>query len=90
MINTGVQKVFWTGRVNSIHPRIRLTRPFNERSHTYLGYVLRVEGLLGDEQRTFAIGIGKAAQAEHQFRAGDLGGIPLARDPNVLGRQFSI
>jgi hypothetical protein len=31
-----------------------------------------VQGEVGGEERTFAIGIGKAAQAKHQFHAGDL------------------
>ena len=38
------EKVAWSGSVTAIQPRIRLTRSFDERSHTYLGYLLRVEG----------------------------------------------
>ena len=41
------EKVAWSGSVTAIQPRIRLTRSFDERSHTYLGYLLRVEGTIG-------------------------------------------
>ena len=33
---------------------------------------LLIEGNVGGEERTFAIGIGKEAQAKHQFQAGDV------------------
>lgn len=46
-VNT--EKVAWSGRIVSIQPRIRLMRSFDERSHSYLRYVLRVEGTIGDE-----------------------------------------
>jgi len=64
-------KLAWLGDVLSVQPRIRLTRSFDERSHTYLGYALRVRGSLGAEAREFSVGIGKAAQAKHGFRTGD-------------------
>jgi hypothetical protein len=67
-VNT--EKVAWSGRVVSIQPRIRLLRSFDERSHSYLGYVLRVKGTIGDESGEFRIALGKAAQAKHQFRTG--------------------
>jgi hypothetical protein len=65
-------KILWSGNVISIQPRIRLTRSFDQRSHSYLGYVLQVYGVVGEEKRTFTIGIGKGAHAKHQFRAGDI------------------
>lgn len=64
-------KVAWQGTVVGVQPRIRLTRSFDERYHTYLGYVLRLQGQIGDEQGEFLVGIGKAAQTKHQFRVGD-------------------
>ncbi|MBW2109185.1 MAG: hypothetical protein JRI36_11060 [Deltaproteobacteria bacterium] len=64
-----MEKVAWSGRILSVQPRIRLLRSFDERSHSYLGYVLRVEGSVGDELGEFQIAIGKAAQAKHRFRA---------------------
>jgi hypothetical protein len=65
------ERVPWSGRVISVQPRIRLLRSFDQRSHSYLGYVLQVQGTIGSQERTAAIGIGKAAQAKHRFRAGD-------------------
>ena len=65
------EKLSWQGRTVSVQPRIRLTRSFDERSHTYLGYALRVQGMIGDESREFLVGIGKGAHAKHQFQAGD-------------------
>ena len=64
-------KLMWHGKLTSVQPRIRLWGSFDQRSHTYLGYALFIEGISGDEAKTFRIGIGKAAQARHQFRAGD-------------------
>jgi hypothetical protein len=45
-------------------------RSFDERSHSYLGYVLRVEGAVGGEAGEFQIALGKAVQAKHRFQAG--------------------
>lgn len=64
-------KLAWNGVLACIQPRIRLTRSFDERSHTYLGYVLRVRGTIGAEQRDFLVAVGEAAHTKHQFRAGD-------------------
>ncbi len=64
-------KVDWEGEVLSAQPRIRLTRSFDERSHSYLGYTLRVRGTLAGEARDFVVALGKGAHEEHQLRAGD-------------------
>jgi hypothetical protein len=34
----GMTSVSWQGAILGIQPRIRLTRSFDERAHTYLGY----------------------------------------------------
>ena len=47
-----------------------MLRSFDQRSHSYLGYVLRIEGVIDEKQREFLVGIGKAAQAKHDFCAG--------------------
>jgi len=65
-------KIAWKGIITSVQPRIRLARSFDQRSHNYLGYALRVKGVIGDQEREFLIGIGKAAQAKHEFRVGDI------------------
>lgn len=64
-------KLAWKGDVLSVQPRIRLMRSFDQRSHTYLGYALHLRGAVGGETRDFSVGIGKAAQSKHGFRAGD-------------------
>jgi hypothetical protein len=65
------EKIAWTGHATSIQPRIVLTRSFDERNHSYLGYLLRLNGTIGAENREFLVAIGKAAHAKHQFRVGD-------------------
>lgn len=66
-----MSKLEWEGIIIGVQPRIRLTRSFDERYHTYLGYSLRIQGQVAGESGEFLIGIGKAAQAKHQFRVGD-------------------
>ena len=61
----------WSGAVTSVQPRIRLTRSFDERSHAYLGYLMRIEGMLDERPEEFRVGIGAAAHAKYQFRIGD-------------------
>ena len=66
------QKLGWEGRLTSVQPRIRLLRSFDQRSHSYLGYVLRVNGAIGAESREFSLAVGRGAQAKYGFRVGDL------------------
>jgi hypothetical protein len=78
-------KLEWEGKVISVQPRIRLTRSFDERQHTYLGYVLRLHGRLTGEERVFAVAVGKGAHAKHGFRIGDRlrgKGVPV-ENPNL-------
>lgn len=78
-------KVPWSGVLISIQPRIRLLRSFDQRSHTYLGYVLRVAGTVEGATREVTVAIGKAAHAKHGFRVGDVvsgEGAPVA-DPRL-------
>ena len=65
-------KLTWQGRILAVQPRIRLYRSFDERSQTDLGYLLRVEGQVDNEERVFTVGIGPSAQAKHGFRVGDV------------------
>jgi hypothetical protein len=75
----------WQGVLLSVQPRIRLTRSFDQRSHTYLGYALKVRGMVGSEAREFQVGVGQAAHTKHQFRAGTVvSGVALpVPDPRV-------
>ena len=70
MAKAGREKVAWSGRVVAVQPRIRLMRSFDERHHSYQGYVLRVDGACGDQSGEFQIAVGKAAQEKHQFCTG--------------------
>jgi hypothetical protein len=65
-------KLRWEGRLIAVQPRVRLFRSFDEMSHGYLGFALRIEGKIGIADTEFLVGIGKAAQAKHEFRAGDV------------------
>jgi hypothetical protein len=58
-------KITWNGVLVGVQPRIRLTRSFDQRSHIYQGYMLRVQGAVGGENREVLVAVGEAAQAEH-------------------------
>jgi hypothetical protein len=82
-----------SGRLNALDTtRLKATfaletRSFDQSSHTYLGYALRVRGTVGDEAREFLVGIGKEAFAKHQFQMGDIvsGVCERVADPTVAG-----
>lgn len=84
------EKLDWRGALLAIQPRIRLTRSFDERSHSYLGYALRIQGIIGDDARKFLVGIGEAAHTKHQFRAGDVvsGRAEPVADPKMETVEF--
>ncbi|MGM0739462.1 MAG: hypothetical protein ACQETM_09935 [Bacteroidota bacterium] len=63
-------KAAWSGRILGVQPRIRLLRSFDQRSHSYQGYVLSIDGTCGDENGEFQVAVGKAAHEKHRFRAG--------------------
>jgi len=63
-------KVPWSGSIVAVQPRIRLMRSFDERSHSYHGYVLRIQGTCGNETVEFLIAVGKGAHEKHPFHAG--------------------
>ena len=62
-------KTTWQGVVAGVQPHIVLVRSFDQRSHSYLGYVLRLNGTLAGENGEFLIAIG--AQQNQAFRVGD-------------------
>lgn len=66
-----MDKLAFAGTILAVQPRIRLIRSFDQSSHAYLGFVLRVRGTLTGQASEFTVGIGNGAQAKHQFRAGD-------------------
>ena len=64
-------KIEWQGKLIGVQPRIRLTRSFDQRQHSYLGYILLADGLIGGSSTQFLVGIGKGAQAKYHFQSGD-------------------
>ena len=68
--SSGVEKITWTGCLVGVQPRIRLLRSFDERQHSYQGYVLRVDGTCAEETGEFLIAVGKGAHEKHRFHAG--------------------
>jgi len=73
-----------------VQPRIRLGRSVGQRSHTYLGYALRVRGNIGSEAREFLVGVGEGGRAKHQFQGGDTvsgEALPVA-DPRLETVEF--
>jgi len=64
-------KISWHGMILSVQPRIRLLRSFDQRSHSYLGYVLYIQGAIANEARDFIVAVGESAHAKHGLQAGD-------------------
>jgi len=80
-VKAGIEKVAWSGRLVAVQPRIRLSRSFDERYHSYLGYVLRMDGTCGDQTREFLIAVGKGAHERHGFCVGmELSGVSAPVD----------
>lgn len=64
-------KLAWSGVITSIQPRIRLLRSYDQREHSYQGYVLRVQGTIESQTREFVVAVGEGAHQKHEFRLGD-------------------
>ena len=64
------EKLIWKGTVTSVQPRIRLMRSFDQRHHSYLGYVLALDGTIDGETRPFSVAVGNAAHAKHRLAIG--------------------
>ena len=69
---TAAHPIAWNGRVLGVQPRIDLMRSFDERSHSYLGYLLVLDGHVDGVARQFTVRIGPGMQAKHAIHAGDL------------------
>jgi len=65
-----MEKMRFEGAIGSVQPRIRLTRSFDIREHSYLGFMLRLNGRVDEEPGVFTIGIGPGTQGKHKFRTG--------------------
>jgi hypothetical protein len=69
-LSSDAEKIAWSGRLIGIQPRIRLLRSFDQRQHSYHGYVLRVEGTCGENAGEFLIAVGEGAHEKHRLHAG--------------------
>ncbi len=67
-----IHKISWKGKITSVQPRIKLLRSFDQRSHSYSGYLLHIQGTMDNQESTFIVAIGKAAHKKHLFRIGDV------------------
>jgi hypothetical protein len=67
---TTMDKVEWSGRIMAVQPRIRLMRSFDQRSHSYLVYVLRVDGIYGGKAGQFLVAVGEGTHEKHRFQTG--------------------
>ena len=87
---THISRLDWSGRVVAVQPRIRLMRSFDERHHSYQGYVLRIDGRCGDHTGEFLIAVGKGAHEKHRFCVGmDLSGFSIpVDDPRLEAAGF--
>jgi hypothetical protein len=56
---TATGKISWGGVLIAVQPRIRLTTSFDQRSHTYQGYVLRVRSDVGGELRDVLVAVAR-------------------------------
>jgi len=85
-----MDKSTFKGTIISIQSRIRLTRSFDEASHTYLGYAITLDGEIHEQNTTFSIGIGKAAHAKNQFKVNDIisGECVPVPDPDTEPTQY--
>jgi len=73
---TSKTKLPWSGRLLAVQPRIRLIRSFDQRYHSYQGYVLCAEGKCGEETGLFLVAVGKSAHEKHRFQRGmELSGV---------------
>lgn len=88
--SSSAEKVAWSGRLVGVQPRIRLLRSFDQRQHSYQGYVLRVQGTCGEETGEFLIAVGKGAHEKHRFQAGvELSGQSVSvDDPRLEAAGF--
>jgi hypothetical protein len=61
-----------SGTITAVKARIRLLRSFDQIHHSYLGYVLVLDGTLdGTPAEGLRLAVGPKAHEKHEFRIGD-------------------
>lgn len=68
--NRADSKVQWSGRLLGVQPRIRLLRSFDQREHSYLGYVLSLDGIVGEVPGRLSIAVGPTVHEKQRFHRG--------------------
>jgi hypothetical protein len=67
------EKFDFDGHVLAVQPRIRMTRSFDQRSHEYLGYIVRLNGYVDDRHEyPYTVELGKATYLKYEIEAGDM------------------
>lgn len=64
------ERFSWTGVVQAIQPWIEMTRSYNKRQCSYIGYALRLDATWKGRSGLLLVRVGKAAHLKHQFHAG--------------------
>jgi hypothetical protein len=68
----GAERLDFSGEVVAIQPHVRMTRSFDQREETYLGYIVMLLGEVDAEEREFSVAIDESIQKKHQLRVGDV------------------
>lgn len=68
----GAERLDFSGVVVAVQPHVRMTRSFDQREETYLGYIVMLLGDVDAEQQEFSVAIDESTQKKHQFRVGDV------------------
>ena len=93
MANPELKQKF-AGTVTAVKARIRLLRSFDQISHSYLGYVLVLEGNLdGEPVEQLRVAVGPKAHENHQFRIGDQvagGAAPVAHEETEWATHYKV
>ena len=50
-------EISWHGAILSMHPHIQFLRSFNQRSHSYLGYLLHLMDTAANEGVSWQVGV---------------------------------
>ena len=65
-------KIDWRGEITSVQPRFRLTRSFDQRYHSYLGFGLRIRGEINEREGEAWFGVGQGTHQKNRFRVGQV------------------
>ena len=80
----------FTGTIIGVQPRIFLSRSFDERSHSYLGYLLMIDGIIDGTPKRFTLGVGPKAHEKFRFMKGQAisGACQPAENPELEPAEY--